>query len=566
MPTMPTMPTMMTPRGGEMPAGSRRRAAFPPLAGLAGLAALAAVAALIAAGGCGSSYQPRDVDTSPVAVADPGSALPTDWRSGVMMEIFVRSYQDSDGDGVGDLRGLIDRLDYIQALGVSALWLMPVTASQDGDHGYAVTDYRDVEPAYGELEDLDALLAAAHARGIGVILDYVMNHSAARHPAFGDAVSSETSPFRSWYVWSDDKPTGWSIYGNDPWHPSFGRAGGFYFAGFWDQMPDWNLENPEVVRWHQDNLRFWLNRGVDGFRFDAVGNLVEHGPDAWENQRENYALLGQARQAIEQYAQRFLVCEGPSDPVGYAAPTACGAAFAFGRQGDFVGAARGEIARVTAVANDLRSNNRSLVSIVSNHDSFAGQRLFDQVGGDLAQYRLAAASYLLQGGPAFIYYGEEVGMAGGAGGGGDPKLRTPMSWTGERNAGFTSGRPYRELSANAADFNVAAQEQDPGSLLSFYRTLLGLRRQSAALARGLTEDVVQSGAALAFRRRLGTAQAVVAFNYGTTSATVALSGLPDNAVLARAFPAGAPDATADGGGTVTLDLAPQSVSIFLLTP
>jgi glycosidase len=549
------------------PSASPRRspAALVRYRGASGALAAAAIAAALA--GCGgSTYQPREVDTSPVAVADPGSALPADWRRGVMMEIFVRAYQDSDGDGIGDLRGLIDRLDYLQALGVTGLWLMPITASQDGDHGYAVTDYRAVEPAYGDLEDLDALLAAAHARGIGVILDYVMNHSAARHPAFGAAMNDAASPFRAWYVWSDDKPGGWSIYGNDPWHPSVGRARGFYFGGFWDQMPDWNLQNPDVVRWHHDNLRFWLNRGVDGFRFDAVGNLVEHGPGAWENQPENYALLGETRQVIEQYAQRFLVCEGPADPVGYAAPSVCGAAFAFGRQGDFVGAARGQEPLVAAVARSLRSSPPGLVSFVSNHDSFAGQRLFDQVGGDLAQYRLAAASYLLQPGPAFLYYGEEIGMAGAAGEGGDPKLRTPMSWTGGAGAGFTSGRPFRALSANAASFNVAAQENDPGSLLSFYRALLGLRRQVPALSYGENEDVFQSGLVLTFRRRLGAAQAVVAFNYGTSAAQATVRGLPPGAALARGYPVGAAGATSDASGELALQLPPQSVQIFLLTP
>lgn len=554
----------MTNRTAAMTGAPRRMAERAVRAAV--LAAVGATVGAVLFGGCsGSSYQPRDVDLSPVAVADPGSPLPADWRSGVMMEIFVRGYQDSDGDGVGDLRGLIDRLEYLQALGVTGLWLMPIMPSQDGDHGYAVTDYRAVEPAYGDLEDLDALVAEAHARGIGVILDYVMNHSAARHPAFGAAANDLSSPFRSWYVWSDDKPGGWSIYGNDPWHRGVGRASGFYFGGFWDQMPDWNLENGEVVRWHQDNLRFWLNRGVDGFRFDAVGNLVENGADAWENQPENYALLRQVREGIGQYAQRFFVCEGPSDPSGYAA--ACGAAFAFGRQGDFIGAARGELSRVSAVARALRTEDPQLVSIVSNHDSFAGQRLFDQVGGDLAQYRLAAASYLLQAGPAFIYYGEEIGLAGAAATGGDPKLRTPMSWTADpRRAGFTSGLPFRELSANSTAFNVAAQEGDPTSLLTFYRTLLDLRRRSPALARGATEGVAQGGTVLSFRRRLGQERAVVVFNYGPLAAETTLRDLPPNASLTRAFPLGAADADATATGELTLQLPPQSVQIFLIAP
>lgn len=532
-------------------------------------ASLGVLGGLGALGSCGSSYTPLDVDTGEVPAADPGSELPEGWERGVFAEIFVRAYQDSDGDGVGDLRGLTSRLDYLQELGVSGIWLMPIMSSQDADHGYAVADYRALEERYGSLEDLDALLEAAHARGIGVIIDYVMNHSAAYHPAFYNAHHDEASPFRDWYVWEARKPSGWSIYGNDPWYRSRGAASGFYFAGFWDQMPDWNLRNEEVVRWHLDNLRFWLNRGVDGFRFDAVGNLVENGADRWENQPENYPLMGRVRALLDSYDQRYLVCEAPADPLGYTAPSACGSAFAFGRQHDFIGAARGQESAVAEVAEYLRENRRALATMASNHDTFAGQRLFEQVNGDLAQYKLAAASYLLQSGPAFIYYGEEVGMAGGAGISGDPKLRTPMSWTGDaRTGGFTTGSPFRGLAANVKSFNAAAQEGDPGSLLSFYRALLALRKAHPALARGSNETVVQQGLTLGFRRALVDGarggQVVVAFNYGASAASVTVGGLPANASLARAFPAGEAGATSDGQGRVTLNVPAQSVAVFAL--
>ncbi len=518
--------------------------------------------------GCGgSSYEPRVVDTSAVAAADPGSALPEGWQRGVFMEIFVRGYQDSDGDGIGDLRGVIERLDYLQALGVSGIWLMPIAASQDHDHGYAVTDYRAIEPDYGTLEDLDALVAAAHARGIGVILDYVMNHSAAQHPAFLDARASKGSPFRQWYVWQEKKPSGWSIYGADPWHFGAGAAGDFYFAGFWDQMPDWNLRNEAVVAWHHDNLRFWMNRGVDGFRFDAVGNLVENGAAQWENQPENYALMGGVQALIGSYQRRYLVCEAPADPPGYAAPEACGTAFAFGRQTEFISAARGIPDAVTKVAEYLRAAPTGYATMASNHDAFAGQRLFDQVGGELAEYKLAAASYLLQAGAAFIYYGEEIGMAGAAGLSGDPKLRTPMSWTAEaKTAGFTKGQPFRELAANSKSFNAAAQENDPQSLLGFYRAILALRRELPALAGGRTEAVSEQGMALGLRRALGAAQVVVAINYGRSAESVTVSGLPAGAVLSRRYPAGAAGATADGQGRVTLALPAQGLAIYSLTP
>jgi alpha-amylase len=502
-------------------------------------------------------------DVSPVPIADPGSPLPAGWEHGVFMQIFVRGYRDSDGDGIGDLRGVIDRLDYLAALGVQGLWLMPITDSQDHDHGYAVTDYRGVEAAYGDLADVDALIAAAHARGIGVIIDYVMNHSAAQHPAFVNSQASDDGPFRSWYVWEAQRPSGWTIYGSDPWRYSLSSSSGFYFAGFWDQMPDFNLRNLDVLAWHQDNLRFWLNRGVDGFRFDAVGNLIENGAASWENQPENHPIMGQVRALLGQYRQRFMVCEAPAAPAEYAAATSCGSAFAFGRQHEFVAAARGDAGALAAVAEHLRSGAAGLVAFASNHDSFAGDRLFDQVGGDLAQYRLAAATYLLQRGAAFIYYGEEIGMAGAASLQGDPRLRTPMSWTGDSsNGGFSTAKPFRVPSSNVATFNVASQLDDPDSLLAFYRSLLALRKQLPALVEGASEQVTVDGSVLHFRRSLGGEHALVAINYGAVAGTPALTGLPRNSDLTVRYPAGAAPVRVDGQGRASLSLPAQQLTVL----
>jgi glycosidase len=522
------------------------------------LAALAL--SLVACGGGGSGDSATSlpaVDVSRVAAADPGSTLPAGWQQGAFMEIFVRSFKDSDGDGIGDLRGLISQLDYLRDLGITGLWLMPVTKSQDGDHGYAVADYRDIESDYGTLADLDELLRQAHARGIGVILDYVMNHSAAQHPLFANAASGADNAYRDWYVWQSPKPSGWNIYGNNPW---YSRGGSNYFAAFWDQMPDFNLRNAAVAAWHQDNLRFWLNRGVDGFRFDAVGHLFENGANAWENQPENYTLLAGTRTMMNGYANRFLVCEGPSDPVGYTG--VCGSAFAFNNTGNIIAAAKGDLAAVRRAADFHKTAPAGISTMLSNHDSFAGQRAYDQFGGNLAQYKLAAATYLLQPGTPFIYYGEEIGMAGGNLSG-DPKLRTPMSWAGNTaNAGFTTGAPYRSLSANVAGFNVAAQQADPDSLLAHYKQMLALRRANPSIARGSYDNVAVDGSVMSFERRLGSERTLVAINYGSSGATASLAGLPANATLASAHPAGAADAAADASGQASVPLAAQSVRVF----
>lgn len=523
------------------------------------LPAIAAAAALLVAcggGGGGSSDQPLpSVDTSSVTAADPGSPLDAGWQRRGIAQIFVRSYQDSNGDGKGDLQGLISRLDYLKALGVGGIWLMPITASQDQDHGYAVKDYRNVESDYGTLADLDALVAAAHARGLGVIVDYVMNHSAAQHPAFLNSRSDASNAFRNWYVWQNSHPSGWSIYGSDPWHS---YDGSWYFAPFWDQMPDFNLTNTAVVDWHHDNLRFWLNRGVDGFRFDAVGNLVENGPSAWENQPQNHVLMASVRDLVGSYQNRYMVCEGPSDPVAYAA--SCGSAFAFGHQSDLIAAAQGDTTAIAAVAAYPSTAPAGAATFLSNHDSFAGQRPYDQFGGNVAQYKLAAATYLLQPGIPFVYYGEEIGMAGASSLDGDPKLRTPMSWTSA--GGFTTGTPYRAKSANVSGYNVEAEAADAGSLLAFYKTMLALRGSRPSISAGDYQQPAASGTLLSFQRTQGSERTLVVLNYGTTSATATVTGLPANATLASLYPSGDAGTTASAAGQASIPLAARSVRVF----
>lgn len=528
---------------------------------LAKNAGVVGVVMLLAA--CPHDYTLPPVSLEPVAAADPGSSLPADWTDGPFMEIYVRGYQDSDGDGHGDLRGLTQRLDYLAALGVRGLWLMPITVSQDRDHGYAVVDYRDVERTYGTIDDLRELLAQAHARGIGVILDYVMNHSAAQHPIFLHSSDVRGADFADWFVWRESFPPGWSIYGQTPWHLGRGSRRDYYFAGFWGEMPDWNLEHAEVVRFHHDNLRYWLNLGVDGFRFDAVGNLVEHAADAWENQPENYQLMHEVARLVGSYQRRFVVCEAPADPVGFA--SACGAAFAFGRQYDLAEAARGQQAAIDRVAEHVRTGSARLAPFGSNHDTFAGQRLFDQLGGDEALLRLAAATYLLHAGTPFLYYGEEVGMAGAAGLGGDPKLRTPMSWTADpQTAGFSSRTPFRELAANSRTHNVAASLDQPGSLWSHYRDLIALRRRLPVLARGAAALVDSSDQVLRYRRTLDASSVIVAINYATSPRSFSMAGLPPSVSLARAFPAGGAAAATGPQGVLSLTLGAREVAVFVL--
>ena len=322
------------------------------------------------------------------------------------------------------------------------------------------------------------------------------------------------------------------------------------------------------MNWHHDNLRFWLNRGVDGFRFDAVGNLVENGVSAWENQPENHVVMAGVQATLSTYANRFMVCEAPGIPQRFAQSDSCGRAFAFGYQTDVVSAARGNATDAVArIASYWTSAPEGMVGFASNHDSFAGQRLFDQLGGDQNRLRLAAATYLLQSRSPFIYYGEEVGMAGAANLSGDPKLRTPMSWTADTlRAGFTTGTPFRALSGNVAGANVATQDADPSSLLNFYRSVIALRKSLPSLQRGTYLAANNSGNVMTFRRELGTEKTLVVFNYGSGTGVITATGLTGSATLHRLWPVGSADLVTDVTGSATVSLPAQSFAVFGVTP
>lgn len=501
-----------------------------------------------------------------VKVADPGSRLAAGWQNGAFMEIFVRAWRDSDGDGQGDLRGLAQSLDYLQELGIKGIWLMPITRNADGDHGYAVTDFRGIDPAYGTLADFDKLLREAHRRGIGVIMDYVINHGSDRSPLFQSAVASPASPYRDWYVWKDPAPTGWDIWGKNPW---YGSPTGTYYATFGADMPDFNLENTRVMDYHRDSLRFWLNRGLDGFRFDAVSHLIEKDAVEWRDQPGSYALVGNIKALMDSYSNRYAVCESTGKPQTWAPPYICGSAFAFDLNGDIVAAARGDPKAIRSVADYYKSAPISMAAFTANHDSFTGGRLWDQLKGDGAQYRLAAATYLLLPGTPYLYYGEELGMSEGLGPEGDTsaakdaRARPPMSWTAEPGkAGFTGGKPFRPLSKNFATHNVTAQRRDPNSIFAFYQAMLRLRNTLPSIARGSYEAPFAEGQVMGYQRKLGKQHAVVLINYGLVAGTAEVAGLPAGATLASAYPTDGGAATSDGVGVARIALEPQSLRVF----
>jgi glycosidase len=506
-------------------------------------------------------------DTAPIANLGPVAAAPTDsglpagWdRKGVFIEILVRAYQDSNGDGIGDLNGVTRRLNYLQSLGIRGIWLMPIFASHDHDHGYAPTDLRDIEPDYGTMADFDRLLAEAHKRGIGVILDYVINQTGTEHPVFKSAATGPSSPYRDWYIFSAHEVAGWDVNGSNPWR----RSGTDWFYGVFDVfMPDWNLRNPAVVDFHLDTLRFWLNRGVDGFRFDTVGTLYENGPSAWENQPENHLLMKRVQALLASYGKRYMVCEAPTDPVAFAAADSCGSAFAFGLQKHIIKSAQmGRL--MPGLLDALRTMPvENMGTLLSNHDFFAGTRLQRQFEGDEASYKLAAATLLTLPGRPFIYYGEEIGLGlAQRVQHSDQSIRGPMSWDDTPNAGFTTDpaddAPFRPLVTNWRTHNVALEERQPASLLHWYRALIALRNALPALQTGSFKPLAKRDEPLfGFVRQADGEKLLVLINYSVAEAAVSVPAALTAAKWELVFPASKKDA-----GALPATLAAQSVMVF----
>jgi glycosidase len=464
-----------------------------------------AVAAALAVVACSSSSSSTtQPDAGSPDSGQPDSGAPDSgitpntqgwWRDKVFYEVFVRSFQDSSGEGVGDLTGLTAHLDALNDgdagtgddLEVDALWLMPIHPSPSY-HGYDVTDYRGIDPAYGTLADMDALLAAAHRRGMRVILDMVLNHSSSQHPWFLDSQTGPTAAKRDWYVWRPDDP-GWTQpFGSGrTWHQ---LNGAYYYGVFTSAMPDLNLTNAAVETELVDTMKFWLARGVDGFRLDAVRYYVETGPVAGqEDTPETHAFLKRIRAKLQaDYPNALLVAEAWA-PVEIATSYyGSGDEVQLGFSFDLADAIKRAIPAGDAsdIINTLALIDAALAGkdrgfdapFLSNHDQV---RVMRALGGDAGAARVAAAVLLALPGTPFIYYGEELGMQGGAGGD-DLNKRTPYRWD-PSGKGFTTGVPWFDVN-EAAGVDLQTERADPGSLWSLYRSLIVLRHAQTPLARG----------------------------------------------------------------------------------
>ncbi|MCL4868999.1 MAG: alpha-amylase [Anaerolineae bacterium] len=410
------------------------------------------------------------------------------WNDITFYEIFVRSFYDSDGDGIGDLNGLIEKLDYLNDgdptttddLGITGIWLMPITVSPSY-HGYDVVDYYQIDPDYGTNDDFKRLMEEAHKRGIRVIVDLVLNHTSTQHPWF-QASTSPDSEYRDWYLWRDDLPTYRGPWGQPVWHR---RGSSFYYGVFWDGMPDLNFENPAVVEAMFDVTRFWLEEmGVDGFRLDAIKHLIEDG-SIQENSRATHAFMQKFYTYYKEVnPNAFTVGEAWTSTQQVLRYTGSEVDIAF--QFDLAEAALNSVS--IGVNRMVMREQQAIINafppgqyatFLTNHDQ---NRVMSHFNGDEGRARVAASWLLSSPGVPFIYYGEEIGLTGSKP---DEDIRRPLHWTSQApGVGFTTGTPWRAPTTDFSQRNIARQSADPDSLLSHYRTLVHLRNAHEALRVG----------------------------------------------------------------------------------
>ena len=457
---------------------------------------------------------PPTITAAPTVAAQPVAAG-TWWANSTCYEIFVRSFFDSNGDGIGDLKGLTSKLDYLNdgkndpktSLGVKCLWLMPIMASPSY-HGYDTTDYYAVNPQYGTNDDFKTLMTEAHKRGIKIILDLVINHTSNENAWFKDAVSNPASPYRDWYIFSPTSP-GWKTpWGAQAWWPT--GKGDYYYAIFDKSQPDLNFRNADVTKKMYDVSRFWLqDMGADGYRVDAAKHLIENGADqqntletkAWFRAWEAYV------RSIKPDAYTVGEINGSDNQLKGWYPDMLDQYFEFGVAGGLLNAANAgngsTLAFNLSVAGNLTAYNR-YAPFLTNHDQDRAASVFKT---DIAAKTKVAATLLLtMPGTPFIYYGEEVGAAGGLGTGGDRDRRTPMQWSADpATAGFTTGSAWYAPNASTKDYNVAAQTGDPTSILNYYRRLIAFRSAHPALSSGsiavVHADNDNNGSLTAFVRK-----------------------------------------------------------------
>ena len=480
------------------------------------------------------------------------------WQRGIVYQVYPRSFKDASGNGTGDLRGIIEKLDYLKWLGVNAVWVSPFYPSPMDDFGYDITDYKGIEPLFGNMEDFDELLQATHEKGLKLILDLVPNHTSYKHPWFQESRSSKDNPKRDWYIWKDPKPDGgpptnWqSVFGGSGWEYDE-HSGQYYYHAFLKEQPDLNWRNPEVQEAMFDVMRFWLDKGVDGFRVDVIWHMVkddlfrdnptnpdfkEGKPDYTryltaysEDQPLVHDIIADMRKLMDSYGERVLIGEIylPLDKlVTYYGKDGAGVHLPFNFQLIKID---WNAESIYALANDYEG---SLPPggwpnwVLGNHDK---SRIASRVGEQ--QARLGAVLLLTLRGTPTMYYGDELGMQDVEvpperiqdpkektmpGYSRDPE-RTPMQWNSGAYAGFSKAEPWLPLAPDYKSRNVESQKEEEGSMLNLYKKLISFRQESRALQLGDFVPLGLQEQLMVFKRKWGEEEVLVAVNFGSETRT-----------------------------------------------
>jgi len=483
------------------------------------------------------------------------------WKEAVFYQIYMPSFQDSDGNGYSDFAGMTTRLDYLQSLGIKGIWLTPFLKSPKVDNGYDVADYKQIDPVYGTTEDFRKFMDEAHKRGIKVIMDMVVNHTSTDSKWFQESRKSKDNPYRDYYIWRD-KPNNWeSFFGGGAWELDT-LTNQYYYHKFAVRMADLNWSNPQVIKEIQGVLRYWLDLGIDGFRFDVInelstGSMMTDNPMKDGKQEHLYDVnqpgvkeaMKLIKSTINEYPDKFEVGEIGSDDIHvlkqYQAPDLMDVVFNFnfGSLPDF---------SVERIFDELQSMEKNMSGyptlFFGSHDN---PRLMDRMaGGDIQRAKALAALILLAKGVPFVYYGEEIGMENIVANNYDEiadiqgitfynlaikdgktpeealkwgnehnrdKSRSPMQWDNSTNAGFSSGKPWIKVHENFRDVNVQSNLQQEGSMLKTYKDLIALRNKEKALQYGRYERLERQDDMILFTRSYEGDQITVIVNFGKST-------------------------------------------------
>lgn len=466
------------------------------------------------------------------------------WQKGIIYQVYPRSFQDSNGDGVGDLKGIIKRLGYLKWLNVTAVWISPIYPSPMKDFGYDISDYENIDPLFGTMADFDELLREVHALDLKLILDLVPNHTSDQHPWFLESRSSKDNPKRDWYIWHDASPEGkepnnWlSVFGGSAWEWDK-HTGQYYYHAFLKEQPDLNWRNPEVQEAMLNLMRFWLNKGVDGFRIDVMWHMIkdkelrnnppnphyeQHMPDYEKvlpvystDQPEVHDIVQRMRGVLDEYPERMMIGEiylPVHKLVTYYGKNNNGAHLPFNFLLLSIPWNAQEIASIIDEYEGALPKEAWPNWVLGNHDQ---PRISSRVG--LQQARIAAILLLTLRGTPTIYYGDEIGMRDvpipfdeirdpqglnmpDKNLSRDPE-RCPMQWDNSENAGFTAGKPWLRVDKIFSRENVQMQKEDRYSMLSLYRRLMQLRQQEPSLLTGSYTRIHSDSRMIVFKRQAG---------------------------------------------------------------